>query len=1109
MNKVLFPSQNPIDFAAAGGQIGWAPIVAPNSLKTMADNIIANENIRVADHAIPSPIAYIKDFRKKMANGDKDALNEWKGMIALIALHKLEGKNITIKEIPLYPDAVTGQPTTFGSIICDALHENSQITGYEYDANGVPVHKTLAVFCKDGVPFAMFMPGMVICPFKEYPENLFADIKWYDVNEKKWTSVRDVIQKQEPALTMQSQKLYAWLSAVLNTHPNMYLQNFQSEILGGCQPPVINDDIKPIAEETGAFSVAWDELRQYAPQPKGTPKHQFADKIFVVIPPENHVSGDNGARRGLRIGSDPYHFTPCELLENNKSYYVIPPVHKDVINSIREGYSQLVKWNVFAKEDEEGKKSFVFEFSLYYTQEGSTNAFVHTYSEKDIAWTESLPYLSMWPFVNFSTDSWNEHYISIFADDSAQGRRLTDYKAFTENPSCKHIVGERAQGQTIPTIKIDVIAKNTNAAIEAYDCFSNYGEKKFKMIQSTSEPFAIEFSYEDAGKSYYLGNWIIDRERPVASVDNTTANKTFFIAMDFGTTSTNVYLREVIPGDEFANLKSIASAGKFLLDIYNPYVTEQNKGQKNKSDFIQNYYLFSGRCGEMGKIFTYGQNFHVTKNGVQVGGIISNVTGRAVVVDEDYIIENKQTDSGIYNGLKMKDNGVSPQLKEATDNFICNILTYAVLEAKAEGASTVEVRVSYPAEDFASVVLDNLDEILRKISGNSGITITRNGATEARSAGEYFAKKIAGRPEAPVPEEGYAIIDIGGGTSDFSFWKKEMRDPAVDMKAEHSFGYAGNYLVTKTIIQVLRDKDVFRNMWLCNDSDYIARAIANYNNIEISRPIGNVRLPDFRKKASTLDFILEKCKINDGVLSQNHYQDLIATVRMKYYALFYLIAYYIRTNMTVNEGKISLSEDNFRLCFAGCGSKGMNICRQGRFGAQFDRNVEKLFSNILYGTENAMALRTLPPQCDNKEEVVVGLTLIEKMTGGKKKAAFVAETPGGWGAPSGWGKTPEVVEAEDAAAEEEFVPPSKEEVKKVFMDLLDMIAYFEDAGNYAGEHVLAKVDPRMNEDAALHFNTMFSSIKSSVLSANPDPETYSQYFSLLMLESMIDTFIGG
>lgn len=1126
MNKILFPSSDAtLDFAAAGGNVGWVPVQNGVSLANMASNIIETKG-KTADHAIPSPIAHVKDFFAKLNSGDQDAVNEWRGMLAVIALQDLKSLNITVKHITIYDDPQVGTPSTLGKIICDALTENQPITGYNFATqttlvNGVPVtdyvrdpignkiptYKTLTIFCKDGVPFAMFMPGMVICPFKDYPKTLFEGLEWYDAQSEKWLDVREVISPGSVVLSVTAQKLYYWINSILTAHNDNNLLAYRNYILGTCPAPAVNPANNPIPkEEYSSFNI-WSELKTVCPPPNGAPKNAYSEKLFIIIPPDRHFQGktNDGKDYAIEKGG----FSPKVKQVNNRFYYVVPPINHDVVECLRSGSANFVSWDVIPNTQDNRNYTFEFNFTLNFAASGEIMTYKKVYNNVDVVYTDSMPYISLWPFVNFANDDWKEHFVSVWSDTFEVSRRgHGHYTSFVE--SFKKLSGYNLLNETIPQFKVSLVALRGNATVDSYECNSSYKNKTFTMLKSNSQPFALEFSYTEAGSSYYIGSWIIDRSS-LPTINPAANSKKFFVAMDFGTTSTNVFMREDAPGAGPSIPTSISSAGKFLCDVYNPYIDAENCNRQKLSDFIQNYYLFSSKVGPIGKIFTYGQNFIVKKNGVVSGDIESNISGRAVVVDEQFIISEDNGDSGIYNGLKIYKNEQPEQLARAAHNFILNLLTYAVLEAKVKGAVSVVLRVSYPAENFGGIVIRYLNSVQNSLNQKSGMEVVIQGTTEACAAGEYFTTFVPDS-SAPVATEGYGVIDIGGGTTDFSYWRQPFGGK-LQMYAEHSFGYAGKDLVVKTMVQAIRNDTEFRNMWQVAPGSAEDKAIKKYTDTEVVLPLSDnyiTTAPKYREKTSALDFILENAAVNEGMLGGDAYAPLFSTMRIKYYSLFYLIAKFVKAK--IDKGTINLSELNTKICLAGCGSKGIKLCSIGHIGDAFMNNLEEMMKMVI-GLPGVYPFGITAPATDKKEEVVFGLTITQNA---KPLSAIAvphdapATTPG---TPI-WDATPVAQPVAEAVAEKAPARPALDvtALKNAYQGLIAMLSYYEkNSGD--GSHLLDRISlvnkntGEENAAAVSYYTNMLAHIQQKMHSANPDPDTYLEHFSLLMLDAMIDKFI--
>lgn len=133
--NVLFPFKNEseiTDFAATGNaERGWIE-TDPNDekiLDKMAENMSGSgadlDDRDSAIMSIPSPIAYVLDFIKQLKDNKPNAVKEWRGLLAAIALQKLNSIKIDISEYTI--QAGDGTDGKFRKIVGDALRENASI----------------------------------------------------------------------------------------------------------------------------------------------------------------------------------------------------------------------------------------------------------------------------------------------------------------------------------------------------------------------------------------------------------------------------------------------------------------------------------------------------------------------------------------------------------------------------------------------------------------------------------------------------------------------------------------------------------------------------------------------------------------------------------------------------------------------------------------------------------------------------------------------------------------------------------------------------------------------------------------------------------------------
>lgn len=234
LQNILFSSGKwKLDFNAAGQDLGWVEIDGNYKLSEIANEIVNTGAGTNASHAIPSPIAHVKDFKTRLDNDDEDALNEWRGMLAVIALREARGYAVSISDISL-------SKTDLGRVFFDALKDNFNVTGYTdgenvtgyTDNNGNTHDPVLTVFSMrdrngQAKPFAMFMPSIGICPFKEYPSELFTNVPWYDNGGHRWVDLKETIQDRNNAgtLTVEEVNLVNWTDSFANYAANGYLLN--------------------------------------------------------------------------------------------------------------------------------------------------------------------------------------------------------------------------------------------------------------------------------------------------------------------------------------------------------------------------------------------------------------------------------------------------------------------------------------------------------------------------------------------------------------------------------------------------------------------------------------------------------------------------------------------------------------------------------------------------------------------------------------------------------------------------------------------------------------------------------------------------------------------
>ena len=97
MNRIFLPFQTHLSTSVAA--VGWVRSPASYGLSQIAEDIkrhidgTAGALSAEKDHAIPSPVAHIMHFKKRLESKepDLDAINEWRGMLAAIIMRDNTG----------------------------------------------------------------------------------------------------------------------------------------------------------------------------------------------------------------------------------------------------------------------------------------------------------------------------------------------------------------------------------------------------------------------------------------------------------------------------------------------------------------------------------------------------------------------------------------------------------------------------------------------------------------------------------------------------------------------------------------------------------------------------------------------------------------------------------------------------------------------------------------------------------------------------------------------------------------------------------------------------------------------------------------------------------
>lgn len=1011
-----------------------------------------------SDHAIPSVIAHILQFSQLLRDKNETAVNEWRGMLAVLLFRCYCG-NVTELELDL-------STSDLGKIIL------KKISPIPYNWQG----DKMVFFLFNGKPFAFAVPGIGICPCKKYDKSMFDSIAWYSYQPNGTSYWKNVIAEinPEPHMTTKLGKiLYAWLSEQ-NINTDVF-NSFKTDALNNSNitPDQINDILRDLKTNDGNFVQTLTQnsiqnIARYFRAPEIP--YPFSDKLLIYEVPEN-----------INIEST------VQYAEVNRNYPVSRGNKALIIPPFRDEFA------AFCKDIDHNDLTVT-----YVTQDPQfivCNVMINhgeichkkskTYETRDIVKTNNLPFLSLWPNVALPPDKWKCYYLfSVPAEKTTQDVSYFDGRLFELN----------AIGGS------EFTKHEVNTEFE-----EGLGSSGFMLYYSTSIFRSVGLKYNNL--SY--GQIFINHGRQAGSLNHADYRQDVSIGIDFGTTSTNCYIKS-----DDNNCVSIESPGKYFLEIL--------PTDPQESALERDLKLVTTRTDILNKFFTVGQIFsHTPVRKPHVGG-------RAFFLDQkiwQFFRRNNPTQRNVYFDLKHVSiaNRDDAKRRTATEYFLKNILLIAVLQARLAGADIIKLYYSYPFKQQLGNVRETWDAVFTFLRETVGIDdkLSTKEVTEAEAAG-YFYANSDNLGEVANFENGFAIVDIGGGTTDVSIWQ-EKEGSEEDLRAQCSIRYAGNMLVRRTIVQTIRNEHSFGELWinrLGQEAESLKGLIGMYNEkaASIPRPL-NQGTPDYYNCANILDMIIETSSINTDQLSNSaDYNSFRAAVKLKYMCVFYIIADYLKAKSDTEDGFTFPADGNtFYIYLAGCGSKGLKFCIAANNLCNFSESsfglkIVKMMCSVI-GIEDETQLRIIPPVSETKEEVVKGLNYYETrrkavpaedITVGIEVDGVQADEADG---NADTKKKAEIVNRKtvEADAYTGRTRPMLDRVIKEYNTLISIIKTNSDANEYlirAGEPSL--IDQMMYEKVRQIFVTKFNGISARLREFNPPDVVLEKYIAVLIFDEVLD-----
>jgi hypothetical protein len=974
MKRILLPvnqDENLTGLVDRTTKIGWINVSDSTNLQTISQKL-EETNTAVVDHAIPSPVAHIQHYTTKILGAKKytEELNEWFGIIAILALRDIYRFNVTFENLPL------NMTSFIGKIINDELKidKNFNDQAIQNNVNNLQVVKF------NGTPIAILHKSIFICPFKNYDTKTFADVQWYTVdkdNKPVWKDLKEVLQSnQTRLLSGVLTKLYEWLNWQCNnppTDPNIAsrFDILKEHLMDGIEDYTKITDIALIddVKARGIIPNTFIDLLKMCKVQNRFPDLWFSDKVLLV---DRKVDEEN----------DEKIITEYNETVKNTNLTIFPSISDDIAKIYNiDNIDNIYNTDEISFEKIEYKINQPAEIiesieCIVFLEQGGVKIFKSkVFGFNDIVYMQSIPYISLWPNVDLPDNIWKLYYLNIKIKDINLPEPNCVYGMHSlKHNEVKYSVYDKYNNNISPNTVNSVIDRN-----EEWDIFKSETRVKF-----------ISFKFNMDNCDYTLGQIIIGKHNIPDSSKCSKFNLQTTIGVDFGATSTNCHMKV---GSDAITIP-VNTGAEYLLNI--------SPSDENKiASFRNNCWVSNNNgIGESGKFFTAGQLFY--DEGLD-GKQDPYINGKTIYLDLDLLssfikakLKEPLSSYGIYDNLKFQDQAAigAGKKKKAILSLLKNLMIIATLKARLMGASSFVVNVSYAFSSAFDSLRDtwntSLLDYITYINGlekNVGVKV--NCFTEAYAAGQYYVGLGAGKP---VANDGYVIIDIGGGTTDISLWQGLAQDTDGNpipkrhaLKSNASIKYAGGKLVVRSIFQAMRKRNVFGTIWEKDKANTKIQSLIEEFDIIANEFGSQVSYNDSKYYTiqSIIDVLIEKAEINYQALSRPDdfaIALLTSLIKIKYFSLFYTISAYIKAKI---DSGVFVPTGITKLFLAGCGAKGLDICIQSKYMSTFATSGFGIAVKNMIQDITGIKVEIIPPLTQNKEEVVFGLVNIGEGTDDK------------------------------------------------------------------------------------------------------------------------------
>lgn len=624
-------------------------------------------------------------------------LGEWRGLLAMLALKDRRNFPLTTRIIDI-PDADSEDVPEFLWALRKLLPEHTLEASTTWD-------KLYLILFK-GQPIGMTSPTTILCTSIDYIDYI-SDVPWFDgkflcdpipyLNQEERAGVAGWLTRFHTEQIAPLQADNPDLNTELNDRVrfirdrlNGRIRDFRNE-LGGEPETMPEFSDTGLGIEQGFFVGINKPIAR---------KEYLTQKLFVIkysdafsgtLPPQ--VSG--------------------ELNVNGRRVTPILPIRGEILSELN--ISALNNQITFENTERGIKVTLRIPSGLEITQEYTEAGTEPLFESREIVEIDDVPVLEIWP--NFRKSGWQVYYTYFTS---------ADQETFYAAPYGPHDSQQTVHG-------------TSNVEVE-------------KEITKTSHfPEVMVCKYKDDLNYQEAGILLISDPDSLPEPDG---EKTWNVGVDFGTSSTTVYVNDI--HDQ--------QSSTYAIEFVNHLLQVTNSGDYRER--LYDDFFSPKREPELTPFLSFFQKFSDSTN----PGILRPILDGHIHFVSNY--EAFPAAAEIFTDLKWSSDDNDRIRAQA---FLEQLCLQCSAEAATKRARRINWQFSYPMA-FSEDDIGGFREIWQRITEACNIVtgLRRgeiNSEPESIAAAKFFASTRQSKDATGAFASGAVCIDIGGETSDISIWQ--------------------------------------------------------------------------------------------------------------------------------------------------------------------------------------------------------------------------------------------------------------------------------------------------------------------------------------------------